>query len=148
MSNPVHLRASRSVLTLPRTGRLQIANYAVRLKTRPDAASVIVPNFQLSIFNSQLAILPDGPCTVLPSSNYWWSSPSSASSLALLLPAVNSARESGRRTQCLNNLRQIGMAIQAYAEANNDVFPLGSTNTNEPGFVRLYPAVHRPGQHL
>lgn len=34
--------------------------------------------------------------------------------VALLLPAVQSARESGRRSQCTNNMRQIGLALQGY----------------------------------
>jgi prepilin-type N-terminal cleavage/methylation domain-containing protein len=46
--------------------------------------------------------------------------------VALLLPAVQNARESARRTQCGNNLRQIGIAMHAYASGNADRFPPGS----------------------
>jgi prepilin-type N-terminal cleavage/methylation domain-containing protein len=44
--------------------------------------------------------------------------------VALLLPAVQSARGSARRMQCANNLRQIGLAIQNHAEAHGK-FPAG-----------------------
>ena len=38
----------------------------------------------------------------------------------MLLPALNSAREKARRTQCLNNLKQVGLSIAMYADSNND----------------------------
>jgi prepilin-type N-terminal cleavage/methylation domain-containing protein len=44
--------------------------------------------------------------------------------VALLLPAIQAAREAARRSQCMNNLKQIGVALQNYHSSNN-TFPMG-----------------------
>src|SRR6202051_25361 len=46
--------------------------------------------------------------------------------VGLLLPAVNSAREAGRRTQCSNNMRNIGLPLVNFSTSKN-YFPNSGT---------------------
>ena len=47
---------------------------------------------------------------------------------AILMPALSSARQRGRQTTCINNLKTLGSIYHAYAEDNRDLPPLGWTN--------------------
>src|SRR4030088_1708360 len=46
--------------------------------------------------------------------------------IALLLPAVQAAREAARRSQCVNNLKQMGLAVMNYESVNRVIPPTGN----------------------
>ncbi|MBN2291124.1 MAG: DUF1559 domain-containing protein [Pirellulales bacterium] len=69
--------------------------------------------------------------------------------IALLLPAVQAAREAARRSQCSNNLKQTGVALLNYESAHN-VLPYGGIPTKANGYgfswwVRVLPFYEQGG---
>jgi prepilin-type N-terminal cleavage/methylation domain-containing protein len=69
--------------------------------------------------------------------------------VALLLPAVQAAREAARRTQCINNLKQVGLSVSVHHDARK-TFPQGR-NTRDPMGVswafRLLPYLEERAIH-
>ncbi len=66
--------------------------------------------------------------------------------VALLLPAVQQAREAARRTQCKSNLRQLGLALHTYHDVAKTLFPGWKTNGGAwggwtGGYVLLLPYI-------
>jgi prepilin-type N-terminal cleavage/methylation domain-containing protein len=51
----------------------------------------------------------------------------------MLLPALAKAKESGKRIACVNDLRQLGLSMQMYADDNDGMFPVHTINSNPSG---------------
>jgi prepilin-type N-terminal cleavage/methylation domain-containing protein/prepilin-type processing-associated H-X9-DG protein len=67
--------------------------------------------------------------------------------VGLLLPAVQAAREAGRRTQCASNMRQIGLGIQGFLNAKN-VFPNAGTFQENTNALKTDPTTSIIGQYF
>jgi prepilin-type N-terminal cleavage/methylation domain-containing protein len=65
--------------------------------------------------------------------------------IALLLPAVQAAREASRRTQCASNLKQVGLATANF-EDTYKVLPYTRIDTRETWAVIMLPYLEQPGQ--
>ncbi len=65
----------------------------------------------------------------------------------MLLPALGKAKEKGITIYCVNNLRQLGLAFQMYADDSNQRLPLSSNNITMPPycpFAASWPAAVQP----
>src|SRR5438045_96374 len=71
--------------------------------------------------------------------------------VSLLLPAVNAAREAGRRSVCQNNIRQVALALFAFDANKNTLPPIATIKTSltnntaysRPAMYEIFPQLER-----
>ena len=67
--------------------------------------------------------------------------------IALLLPAVQAAREAARRAQCINHLKQLGIGIHNFHDSKNGLPPSGLKNKNAGFWFLILPFIEQPGAY-
>ena len=67
--------------------------------------------------------------------------------VALLLPAVQAAREAARRMQCSNHMKQIGLAVHNFENTQSALPPFGITNNRVSFFYFILPFIEQQALH-
>ena len=68
--------------------------------------------------------------------------------VALLMPAVQAAREAARRISCSNNMKQMGLALKLYDAAHSGYYPVGAAGNSRHGlFTHMLPYIEQGNIH-